>query len=115
MLAWWLFVRQLLNIIRQNNAGYRTLSKSNTHGAVNQVTYLSRVYAHLHKIVSHVFKQGYQVYFLLVAATQCHACLLTYNRQHGLVVELGIVQAIQQMNSTGTRGRNTYTYFAGKL
>lgn len=45
----------------------------------------------------------------------CGSRLLAYDRDHRLMVELGVVQAIQEMDGARTAGREAYTHFAGEL
>jgi len=53
---------------------------------------------HLDVLAGHVLEQGEQVDFLLVGAAHRAAAGLADDRDHRHVIELGVVQAVQQVN-----------------
>ena len=60
---------------------------------------------HLAVLVRDVLEQRLQVDLLLVVAAERHARLLADDREHRLVVELRVVEAVQEVDRAGARGR----------
>ena len=69
----------------------------------------------MNKLVSDIFKQRDQINFLLVIATQSRPSLLPHNRHHRLVIHLGIIKTIQEVNRTWPAGCQAHPDFAGEL
>ena len=53
--------------------------------------------------------------FLLIARSQTRSRLLTDERNHGDVIHLGIIKAVEQMDGAGAGGRVAKPYFAGEF
>src|SRR5690606_1223666 len=70
---------------------------------------------HLYEIVRDVLEQAREVYFLLIIAAQCTAGLLAHDGHHRLMVELGVIQPVQQMDRTGPGRGHAYAHLAGEL
>lgn len=107
--------RQILHIVWKNDAGHAAPLQGDAHGAVDHVARLFGGRGHLHVIVRHVLEQADQVDFLLVVAAQGAAGLLADQGHDGLMVQLGVVQAIQQMDGAGTGGRQADPGLPGEL
>ncbi len=106
---------EFLHIIRNDDAGHRTLVACDAHGAIDQMSDLRRRRRHVHEFMCDILEQRNQVDFLLVIAADCRTLLLADDGDYRLVVHLGVVQAIQQMNGTRPRGRQAYADFTGKF
>ena len=72
-------------------------------------------HGHLHVLVRDVLEQALEVDLLLVVAAHAGPRLLADDRQHRLVVELGVVEPVQEMNRAGARGRQADAELAGEL
>src|SRR5947208_11272926 len=48
-------------------------------------------------------------------SAQCGSRLLAHDRDHRLMVELSVVQAIQEMDGARTGGREAHTHLTGEL
>jgi hypothetical protein len=79
------------------------------------MTHLRRGRDLMHILVGDILEEGNEVNLLLVIPAQCRTPLLAHNRHHRLVVELGIVKAIEEVDCTGARGGKTNPEVAGEL
>jgi len=107
--------RQILHVIGQDDAGHAAPLQRNAQRAVDQVPRLLGAGGLLHEVVRDILEQRNQVDFLLEVAAQRAARLLAHQRQHGLVVQLGVVQAVEQMDRARPRGRHADADLAGEL
>jgi hypothetical protein len=85
------------------------------HRAVDQVPHLRRHHRHVHVVAGDVLEQRDQVDLLLVVAAERRARLLADDRHHRLVVELGVVQAVEQVDGARAGGRQAHADLAGEL
>src|SRR3954463_2787992 len=70
----------------------------------------------LHDVgASHILEHRDQIEFLLIVSAQRIACLLTDDREHGLVIQQGIVKPGDQMRGAGARSRDTDPDLAREL
>lgn len=90
-----------LQVAGHDHAGHAAPRLGDAHRAVDQVAHLRRRARLLHELAGHVLEQGDQVDLLLVVRAQRRALLLSDDGDHGLVIELGIVQAIEQVDGAG--------------
>ncbi|KAG1306125.1 hypothetical protein G6F62_015467 [Rhizopus arrhizus] len=67
------------------------------------------------EVVRHVLEQADQIHLLLVIAAQGAARLLPHDRHHGLMVQLGVVQAVKQMDGAGAGSRQAHPDLAREL
>ena len=95
MLARRVFRIHLLNIIGNDDAAYGTLGLGNAHGAVDDMAHLRRRRHHMHVFMRNILEQGNKIDFLLVTAPHRGAFLLADNGHHRLMIELGVIQAIE--------------------
>jgi hypothetical protein len=115
------FVRRLLHrievlhVLGHDDTGHGTLGQGNAAGAVDQMAHLHGISTGLHVLAGHIFEQIHQVNFLLVAAAQGGTGGLPGNGQHRLVIHLGVIQAIEEVDGAGSGGGHTDTQLAGKF
>ena len=83
--------------------------------AVDEMADLRRLGRHLHVLRGDVLEQRDEVDLLLVVAAQAHSGLLADDRQHRLVVELRVVEAVQQVDRARAGGGYADADFAGEL
>ena len=62
-----------------------------------------------------VFEERQEIDFLLVVTAQGRELLLADDRDHRLVVELGVIQAVQQMYRARAGRGEAHADFAGEL
>lgn len=91
-----------LYIVGENNAGNHAPVAHNANGTTDQVPDLLRCRYHVHEFMRDILEQRNQIGFLLIITIQGHAVLLTCNRNHWLMIHLGVVQAIEQVDRAGT-------------
>ena len=82
---------------------------------VDQVGQLLGHRAHLHVVAADVLEQAEQVDLLLVGAAHRRALGLPDDRHHRHVVELGVVQAVEQVYRTRAAGGRAHRDLAGEL
>ena len=73
---------------------------------LHQIRGVNIRYNHLYVFVGDVAEQRDQLDLLLIMSAQCGSRLLAHDRDHRLMVELGVVQAIQKMDGAGTGSRH---------
>src|SRR2546423_1584030 len=56
----------------------------------------------------HVLEEGLEIDLLLVVGPQRHPLLLPHDGEHRLVIQLGVVQPVQEVDGSGTRRRDAY-------
>jgi hypothetical protein len=95
-------VLQFLHVGRDDQGGGRPLGDGGADGPVQYVGQLFGDRNHLHILAGHVLEQREQVDFLLVGAAHRAAVGLAHDRHHGHVVQLGVVQAVEQVDRPGT-------------
>ena len=83
--------------------------------AVDEVADLGRLHRHLHVLVRDVLEQRSEVDLLLVVAAEPGPGLLADDRDDRLVVELGVVEAVEQVDRAGPGGRHADADLAGEL
>ena len=96
-----LLVRGLLHVVGDDHAGHRARGLGHAHGAVDEVRRLLGHHAGLDELGGDVLEQRVEVDLLLVVAAQRHALLLADDRDHRLLVELGVVQPVEQVDRAG--------------
>jgi hypothetical protein len=106
---------QFLDVVGNDDAGHAAQGLRDAHRAVYRMAHLFRHGHHVHVLVRHVLEQRDQVHFLLVVAADRHARRLADDGHYRLVVQLGVVEPVQQMDRPRARGRETYPDFAGEL
>ncbi len=95
---------RLLDVVGHDDGGHGPLGQCDPARAVDQMTDLSGLHRHLHELVRHVLEQRRQVDLLLVVPAQAGARLLADDRHYRLVIELGVIQPVEQMDGPGARG-----------
>ena len=66
-------------------------------------------------VLGDVLEQDLEVDLLLVVRAERHALLLADDREDGMMVELRVVEAVQQVDRAGARGRDADADLAGEL
>ena len=84
----------------------RALGERDADRPVQHVGQLLGNRDHLHVLAGDVLEQAEQVDFLLVGAAHGAAAGLPDDRDHRDVVELGVVQAVEQVDRARARGRH---------
>src|SRR5204862_484213 len=102
-------------VVRDDDARDRALVEGDAHGAVDEVANLRRVGGHVHVLVGDVLEERRQVDLLLVVAAQRRHGLLADDRDDGLVVELGVVEAVQEVDGAWAGGGDTDADLTGEL
>jgi hypothetical protein len=105
----------MLDVDRHDDAGHCARADRDAHGAVHQVRRLLRRHARLHELAGHVLEQRLEVHLLKPFGPERHALLLPDDRDHGLVVELRVVQAVQELDGAGSRGGDAHADLAREL
>ena len=93
---------RLLHVVRDDDRGDAALRERNAACAIDEMTDLRRRHRDLDELVGHVFEQGRQVDLLLIAAAEAGARLLADDRHDRLMVELGVVEPVEQMDRPGS-------------
>ena len=91
------------------------LGGGDPHGAVDEMPDLRRLHRHVHVLMADVLEQDGQVDFLLVVAAQPGARLLADDRHDRLMIELGVVQTVEQMDRARARGRQAHPDLTGEF
>ena len=83
--------------------------------ATRQMSHITNMFrTHDPRVIqSHVHEQAIQVHVLLRKGIDEIMKMMAGDRQHRLSIELGIIQAIKQMNSSGAGGGEAHPEFAG--
>ena len=96
---------ELLHVVGQDHAGRRPGRFRGADGAVDHEVELFGRAHRLEERAAHVLEEGAGVDLLLVAAAEGAAVLVRHQRHHGPLVELGVVQAVQEVDgSRAVRG-----------
>lgn len=92
---------ELLDVGRNNQAGDGPFGFGDPDGAVDQVADLGGVGGNLDVFMGDVFKEIGKINLLLVMRADGAARNLPHDRDDRLVIELGVVEAVQQMDRPG--------------
>jgi hypothetical protein len=109
----WLGRVGFLDVVGKDHHRHAASAAGKAHGTVDEVARLGGCGADLH-VGRNVLHQGGEIDLLLIVAAQCGARLLADDRHDGLMVELGVVQPVQQMDGAGAGGRETDADLAGE-
>ena len=109
------FVGGLLHVLGEDQRGDRARGAGDLHSAVDQMARLRRRHAGLDELRGDVLEQRVEVDLLLVVRPQRGRLLLADQRDDRLVVELRVVEAVEQVNRPGPRGRHADADLAGQL
>ncbi len=104
-----------LQVVGDDHAGDGALGERDPHGAVDQVTDLAGLGGHLDVLVRDVLVEGGEVDLLLVVAAEAEPGLLADDRYDRLVVELGVIEPVEQVDRAGAGGGEAHAGFAGEL
>ena len=103
-----------LDVVRHGEVGDAAAGVGGADGDVYDGGKLDRVVDHL-VVLGHVGVQLVERDFLLVTGAEHRSFLHAGDREHRHVIELGVVQAVEQVNAAGTRGRQAYPDLPGRL
>ena len=109
------FVRELLQVVWQDHASHCPFGVCNPDRAIDKMTNLLGDASHADKFTCDVLEQVLQVHFLLVARAKGCASLLAHQCNHRHVIELGIVEAIEQMDRPGSGRRIAKAHLTGEF
>src|SRR5438094_919574 len=115
MLAWRLRVRLLLHVCRKDYAAHRAGRLRYPDRPIDQVTNLRGRVAHVYVLVRDVLEETDQVDLLLIVAAKRDRLLLADDREHRLVIELGVVETVQEVDRARTGGRHADAQLTGEL
>jgi hypothetical protein len=105
----------LLDVVGEDHAGHGAARARDAERAIDQRARLRRVHARLAELARDVAEQPLQIDLLLVVGAERHALLLADDRDHGLVVLGGVVEAVEQVDRARPRGRHADADLAGEL
>ena len=108
-------VLQLLQIRGEDDAGGGPLGERYPEGAVHEVGQLLGHGGRLHVLVADVFEERLEIDFLLIGTAHCRSAGLAHDGHDRHVVEEGVVEPIQEMDSTRTGSGRTDTDPAREL
>jgi hypothetical protein len=107
--------RRRLDVVRQHHAGRAARGERGTERPVHQHRNLLGGVRRLYELGTHVAEQPDQVDLLLVGAAEHRRHLLPDDRHHRLRVELGVVQAVEQVHGARPLGGQAHPDTAGVL
>src|ERR1700676_994599 len=103
-----------LEVDRKRDVTDRAIRKSDANGEIDYVLDMSRPHDAL--IASgDIHVETVERDILLGVGSDQVVELQAGNRQYGLAIHLGIVEAVQQVNAAGTGSGQTYTQLAGEF
>ena len=105
----------LLQVVRDDHAGDRAGRAGDLDRAVDQVRDLRGHRRHLDEVARDVLEQRDEVDLLLVAGAERHARLLAHDRDDRLVVELGVVEPVEEVDRARPGGRQADADVAAEL
>jgi hypothetical protein len=115
VLARRLGVLGLLDVVGEDHTRHRAARARHAHRAVDQMPGLGGLHADLDELAGDVLEQRRQVDLLLVVGAERRALLLADDRHDRLVVELGVIEPVEQMDGAGAGGRQADADLAGEL
>ena len=104
----------LLDVTREDEGRDAAPVERDADRAVDQVARLRGLHADLDEL-GDVLEEHLQVDLLLVGGAERHAFLLADDREDGRVVELGVVEAVQQVDRTRAGGGDAAAELVGEL
>src|SRR3569832_1489390 len=107
--------RHLLHDVGHADAGYGAHRTGAAPRAIDDVAHLHGARDHLHVIAGHVLEQRHEIDLLLIMAAERGQLLLADDGHHRLMAELRVVETVQQMDRTRSRGREAHADLAGEL
>jgi hypothetical protein len=105
----------LLDVVGHDDAGDGALGERDAQRAVDVVTHRRGVRDHVDVVGGHVLEERDEVDLLLVVAPERKARLLADDGDDWRVVHPGVVQAVEQVDGPGPRGRQADSDLAGEL
>jgi hypothetical protein len=105
----------LLDVVGHDDRGHRSAGERDAQRAVDQVARLRRHHQRLHELAGDVLVERVEVDLLLVVGAERAAGLLADDRHHRLVVELGVVEAVEEVDGAGARRGQADADLAGEL
>ena len=104
-----------LHVVGDDDAGDAALRLGDPHRPVNRMAHLGRVGDVDRVVGGDVLEQRHQVDLLLIGAAQPLLVLLADDREHRLVVELCVIEAVQQVDRARAGGRQAHPHLSGPL
>lgn len=104
----------LLDVVGDDDRGDPAGGQRGLEGPVDDVPGLARVHDHL-AVLGDVREQLVESDLLLVVGAQRQPLLLAHHRHDGLVVELGVVQAVEEVHGARPRRGDATAHLAGEL
>lgn len=115
MLPFWLLHRQLLDVLGHDDARDGPLGQGYSNRPVNEGPGLQGVHDRLHVFMGHVLEEGTEIDFLLIVSPHGEAGRLSDNRHDRLVIHLGVVEAVEQMDGPRPGGGHAQAHLTGEL
>ena len=107
--------RQFLKIFGQDDTSDGAFGLGDTESAIDRMPHVGPHGGHVNVLVGDVLEQRDEVSLLLVTAPERGPRLLADDSHYRGMVHLGVVEAIQQVNSSRTRRGGADTDLAGEL
>ena len=104
-----------LHVSGEDEAGHGAFGLRNSQRPVDEVPYLVGGRDHVDVLVRDVLEQRQQVDLLLIVAAERRASLLADDGDHRLVVELGVVEAVEQVDRARPRRGEADADLPGEL
>src|SRR5581483_5626138 len=106
---------EFLHVVRHDDAGDRTFGDRDAYRAIHDVARLRSRDDRLHVFARNVLEQAREIDLLLKLPAERRPHRLTHDREHGLMVELGVVEPVQQMDRAGPGRGHAHAEFAREL
>jgi len=103
------------DVLRDDHCRHGAVGQRDLAGPVDQMPRLPGHHARLDEVRCDVLVQRVRVDLLLERRPQPDALLLTEDRHHRLVVELGVVEPVEQVDRAPARGGHRAPDLAGEL
>ena len=92
---------EILDVVRNDEAGHRALDCRNPNGPVHEVADLLGRHRGLDVLVRDVLEERVKIDFLLVTATDGRTRGLAHDGDYWLVIELRVVEAVEEVYGPG--------------
>src|SRR5947208_12845444 len=104
-----------LHIVGKDQGRDAAFSLGDAHGPIDEVPRLIRRGANLHEVAGHVLEQCGEIDLLLEVAAERGARRLANDCYDRLMIELGVIESIQQMDRAWPGRGEANTDLAGEL
>ena len=105
--------RRLLDVAGKDDGGDAASRLRDSQRTIHQVAHLIRRHADLDEVPGHILEERRQIDLLLVVTADRATHRLTNDGEDRLVVQLGVIESVEQVNGPGSRGGEAHTHLAG--